>query len=89
MGISHDEVGGFLLNWWSLPHPIVEAAMFHHDPMNEVVLNREVVAAVHIADYFAWRQKKAFIMPKLDPAALAFLGTDTMECEGWFLKLAE
>ena len=37
MGISHDEVGGFLLNWWSLPYPIVEAAMFHHDPMNPAV----------------------------------------------------
>ncbi len=89
MGISHDEVGGFLLNWWSLPHPIVEAAMFHHDPMNEAVLNREVVSAVHVADYYAWKQKKALIMPKLNPAALALLGTDVAECESWFLKLAE
>lgn len=89
MGISHDEVGGFLLNWWSLPHPIVEAAMFHHDPMNETIVNREVVAAVHIADYYAWKQKKAFIMPKLDQAALTVLGTDTAECEGWLLKLVE
>ena len=81
MGISHDEVGGFLLNWWSLPHPIVEAAMFHHDPLNEAVLNREVVAAVHVADYFSWQQKKAFVMPKLVPAALDLLGTDMETCE--------
>ena len=85
MGISHDEVGGFLLNWWSLPHPIVEAAMFHHDPLNSAVLNREVVAAVHIADYFAWKQKKAFAMPKLEPAALDVLGTDLAACEGFLL----
>jgi HD-like signal output (HDOD) protein len=85
MGISHDEVGGFLLNWWSLPHPIVEAAMFHHDPLNAAVLNREVVAAVHVADYFAWKQKKAFVMPKLEPAALELLGTDLETCEGLLL----
>ena len=85
MGISHDEVGGYLLNWWSLPHPIVEAAMFHHDPMNAAVLNREVVAAVHVADYFAWKQKKAFVMPKLEPAALELLGTDLATCEGLLL----
>ena len=85
MGISHDEVGGFLLNWWSLPHPIVEAAMFHHDPLNAAVLNREVVAAVHVADYFAWKQKKAFVMPKLEPAALELLGTDLATCEGLLL----
>ncbi len=85
MGISHDEVGGFLLNWWSLPHPIVEAAMFHHDPLNAAVLNREVVAAVHVADYFAWKQKKAFVMPKLEPVALELLGTDLATCEGLLL----
>ncbi len=84
LGISHDEVGGFLLNWWSLPQPIVEAAMFHHDPFNSAVLHREIVSAVHVADYFAWKQKQPLIMPKLDPAALTLLGTDLVECESWF-----
>lgn len=86
MGISHDEVGGFLLNWWSLPQPIVEAAMFHHDPSNPAILHRDVVAAVHIADYFAWKQKKSLTLPKLDPATFALLGTDLLECENWFAE---
>ena len=81
MGISHDEVGAFLLNWWSLPHPIVEAAMFHHDPMNQAIIHREVVAAVHIADYYAWKQKQALTLPKLQPAAFAVLGMSEDECE--------
>ena len=81
MGISHDEVGGFLLNWWSLPHPIVEAAMFHHDPMNPAVINRELVAAVHLADYFAWKHKKALAMPKLQESAFDVLGTTAEACE--------
>ncbi len=81
MGISHDEVGGFLLNWWSLPYPIVEAAMFHHDPMNPAVANRELVASVHLADYFAWKRKKALVMPKLQASAFELLGTTAEECE--------
>lgn len=86
MGISHDEVGGYLLNWWSLPHPIVEAAMFHHDPMNSAIINREIVSAVHVADYFAWKQKKAVAMPKLHEGAFAILGTTQEECEKLLLR---
>ena len=59
--------------------------MFHHDPLNSAVLNREVVAAVHIADYFAWKQKKALVMPKLEPAALDVLGTDLAACEDFLM----
>lgn len=87
MGISHDEVGGFLLNWWSLPHPIVETAMFHHDPMNAAVVHRELVAAVHVADYYAWKQKKAIAMPKLCPEVFDVLGVDGEECEKLFAKI--
>lgn len=83
LGISHDEVGGFLLNWWSLPQPIVEAAMFHHDPANPAIIHREVVAAVHIADYIAWKQKHALVMPKLENSALVLFGLDLKELEKW------
>lgn len=81
MGISHDEVGGFLLNWWGLPHPIVEAAMFHHDPANPAVIHRELVAAVHVADHYAWKRQKALVLPRLNPEALEVLGAGEEECE--------
>ena len=89
MGISHDEVGGFLLNWWSLPHPIVEAAMFHHDPLNSAIIHKEVVAAVHIADYYAWKQKKSLILPKLHPEAFSVLGTTQEVCDALLMETAE
>jgi HD-like signal output (HDOD) protein/CheY-like chemotaxis protein len=89
MGISHDEVGGFLLNWWSLPHPIVEAAMFHHDPLNPAIINKEVVAAVHIADYFAWKQKKSLTLPKMQSGAFAALGTTPEVCEAFLMDIRE
>lgn len=27
-GISHPELGAVLLNWWDIPYPVVEAALF-------------------------------------------------------------
>lgn len=34
-GISHDELGAYLLSLWGLPHPVVEAALHHHHPVVE------------------------------------------------------
>jgi len=33
MGISHAEIGGYLLGLWGLPYPIIEAVTNHHNPM--------------------------------------------------------
>jgi putative nucleotidyltransferase with HDIG domain len=32
VGVSHAEIGGYLLALWGLPHPVVEAVTWHHDP---------------------------------------------------------
>ncbi len=52
--ISHQEIGAYLLNWWELPFPIVEAALYHHAPLNENILHPELVCCVHIAQKYAW-----------------------------------
>jgi len=54
LGFTHEEVGSHLLDLWGLPYPIIEAALFHQDPLNKDVLNKELVAAMHIAHYYAW-----------------------------------
>lgn len=54
VGFSHEELGGYLLDLWGFPVPVVEAALMHHDPLNPMVINRELVLAVHLANYFAW-----------------------------------
>lgn len=54
VGTNHQYIGGYLLNWWEIPHPIVEAAMFHHDPLNPIVINKELVYVVHLANYYSW-----------------------------------
>ncbi len=52
-GTNHAEVGGYLLQWWDLPYPIVEAALYHHTPLDERIINRKLMMALHIATQFA------------------------------------
>jgi HD-like signal output (HDOD) protein len=54
IGFDHQQVGGYLLSWWEIPVPIVEAALYHHDPLNEAIINRELVQVVHLANYYSW-----------------------------------
>lgn len=55
LGVAHEELGGYLLNWWELPLPIVESALYHRNPLNERIINREIVCIVHIASCNAWK----------------------------------
>lgn len=53
--VTHQEAGGYLVSWWKLPFPIVEAALYHHRPLDPCILNKELVAAVHLAQHYAWK----------------------------------
>lgn len=79
LGATHQEVGGYLLHWWGLPYPIVETALFHHEPLNPAIINRELVAAIHIANHFAW-QAVFPELAQLEPGALDILGINKDDC---------
>lgn len=51
--VTHQDLGAYLLNWWELPFAYVEAAMFHHRPSDDRVINYEIVAVVHLANYYS------------------------------------
>ncbi len=55
LGVDHQKIGAYLLNWWEIPTPIVESAMYHHDPLNENIINKELVQVVHISNYYSWK----------------------------------
>ncbi len=55
LGVDHQQIGGYLLSWWEIPVPIVEAALYHHDPMNDSIINKELVQVVHLANYYSWK----------------------------------
>jgi HD-like signal output (HDOD) protein len=50
LGVTHAEVGAYLLGLWGLPVPIVEAAAYHHTPAAVAQTGLDVLAVVHIAD---------------------------------------
>jgi len=60
-GVSHADLGGYLLNWWAIPYPIVESALFHNTPLDGAIMNPEIVMAVHLASYYAWQA----ILPRI------------------------
>lgn len=50
LGVSHAEVGAYLLGLWGLPYPILQAAAYHHQPRTVPPHEFDVLAAVHIAN---------------------------------------
>jgi HD-like signal output (HDOD) protein len=48
-GVTHAEVGAYLLGLWGIPFPIVEAVAFHHRPNEVAPESRALVGAIHIA----------------------------------------
>lgn len=50
IGVTHADVGAYLLGTWGLPLPIVEAVAYHHSLSLEADGNVDILAAVHIAD---------------------------------------
>ena len=58
INVTHQKIGAYLLNWWEIPLPIVEAALYHHDPLNEMVINKELVSVIYLANICSWRLLK-------------------------------
>lgn len=48
LGVTHAEVGAYLLGLWGLPLGIVEAVAYHHQP--ELALPTDTLVAVHVAN---------------------------------------
>ncbi len=48
-GVTHAEVGAYLLGVWGLPYPILEAAAYHHRPSELPQEGFSDIAAVHVA----------------------------------------
>jgi len=49
-GVTHAEVGGYLLGLWGLPYPIVEAVASHHMPSRVDAKEFGILASTHIAN---------------------------------------
>lgn len=50
LGVTHAEVGAYLLGLWGLPYPIVEAVAYHHNPAAALETTFDIPTAVSVAN---------------------------------------
>lgn len=58
MGVSHAEIGGYLLALWGLPDNIVEGVVFHHKPLDCVTETFDLCGMVHIANIMEYHERR-------------------------------
>jgi HD-like signal output (HDOD) protein len=49
-GVTHAEVGAYILGLWGIPYPIVEAVANHHAPGRVPQKELGILSAVHVAN---------------------------------------
>lgn len=74
MGVTHAQLGAYVLSWWNLPHPIIEATLYHHDPLSDSVVNREFVSLIAIASRLSLSVLDDNLVGDLDPRVLEAAG---------------
>lgn len=53
MGVTHAEIGAYLLGLWGMPYVIIESIAYHHTPMRVPHQTFDTLAAVYVADILA------------------------------------
>lgn len=85
-GVTHGEIGAYLLRIWGLPEDLIEAVALHHLPSQ--LLNRKFapITAVHVANVLAHElcssSHAKVKTPMVDPDYLACLGL-SLRLEDW------
>jgi len=73
IGVTHAEVGAYLLSAWGLPFTVVEAVAYHHEPSFVTEGPYDVLAAVHCAEALLDAAVEEFGPPSRAPLDMAFL----------------
>ena len=58
LGATHADVGGYLLDLWGLPAPLVEAVALHHEPSRTGHPVFSPLTAVHVANCLEESERK-------------------------------
>ncbi len=81
VGVTHAEAGGLVCERWGLPEVLVQAARFHHDPLE--ALNEPMACVVHLADRLAHAAlegpPEGGVLQAMEAGAWQALGIDDAE----------
>ncbi len=85
-GVSHAEVGGYLLGLWGLPYSVIEAVANHHVPCRVDTIDFGILAAAYVADLLVHEH----VMPRSSTESYGALDLGYLEklcvvdkLEGW------
>jgi HD-like signal output (HDOD) protein len=70
LGVTHAEIGGYLLGVWGVPFSIVESVAYHHRLAVTSEAGRDVAVAVHVANA---------LVHTMGPASTGRLDTDLLD----------
>jgi len=77
LGVSHAEVGAYLLSLWGLPETIVEAVLHHHLPGRGTNKNFSALTCVHAVNALEYEHRidePPFNVPQIDQAYVTDVG---------------
>jgi HD-like signal output (HDOD) protein/ActR/RegA family two-component response regulator len=87
LNVTHQQAGAYLLKWWEIPYPIVEAALYHHTPFATGIINHELIYAVNIAQHYANTFVGNQLADTFDPSVFNALGIQQSQLEEELLLL--
>lgn len=73
-GVSHAEIGGYVMGRWGMPMPLIDAVSLHHQPGRSPGQNFSALAAVHVANALVHERDMDAEPPELDQMFLESLG---------------
>ena len=73
IGVSHAEVGAYLLRLWGLPSPVAEAVAHHHHPKRVPHEKLDMISAVYLVNLLAHEHSGAKPVPAAQGSAVVEL----------------
>jgi putative nucleotidyltransferase with HDIG domain len=89
LGVSHAEIGAYLLGLWNLPDAVIEAVAFHHQPAASGCREFLPLTAVHVAnalDYLQHNAAEGLPDKALDRKYLKDIGAYTQLQHWWIVS---
>ncbi|MBM4283725.1 MAG: HDOD domain-containing protein [Deltaproteobacteria bacterium] len=88
--VTHAEMGAYLLTLWGLPHDIVQAVAFHHEPARQQPQEFNCLTVVHAANHLEHQSHEPKAGPAPSPVDLEYLTTlnlgDRLDRWEWFCQ---
>lgn len=81
LDLIHQELGGYILNQYGFTYPVIESALFHHTPMDSRLINKEIVAIVHLAASYAGEATGMDNIKSINEGIFEYLGFSKEQCD--------